>query len=65
MRSFSHVSWVPVCVAFFGALSDQSGPDAVMRGTKQFQNKVLVSGLEGPWEITWGLENMLWATERT
>lgn len=26
--------------------------------------RVLVSGLEGPWEVTWGPDNMLWVTER-
>ena len=52
-------------VAFFGAISAQDGPDSVTRGTKQFQKKVLVSGLEGPWELTWGPDNMLWVTERT
>src|SRR3954453_6011593 len=29
------------------------------------QGAYLVSGLEGPWEITWGPDNMLWVTERT
>src|SRR3954451_8554307 len=65
MRPFSRVGSVLVCVAFFGALSAQDSPDSVMRGTKQFQKKVLVSGLEWPWEITWGPDNMLWVTERT
>lgn len=26
--------------------------------------RVLVSGLEGPWEVTWGPDNRLWVTER-
>jgi PQQ-dependent dehydrogenase (s-GDH family) len=26
---------------------------------------VLVKGLQGPWEITWGPDNYLWVTERT
>ena len=26
---------------------------------------VLVSGLAGPWELTWGPDGMLWVTERT
>src|SRR3954452_11774850 len=65
MRPFSRVGSVLVCVAFFGAVSAQDSPDSVMRGTKQFHKKVLVSGLEGPWEITWGPVNMLWVTERS
>src|SRR5579862_6057145 len=43
----------------------QDGPESVMRGTKQFRRSVLVSGLAGPWEVTWGPDNMLWVTERT
>ncbi len=43
----------------------QNGPEAAVRGTKQFSERVLVSGLAGPWELTWGPDNMLWVTERT
>src|SRR5215467_8076706 len=56
---------VLACIAFFGVLSAQDSPDSVLRGTKQFHKKVLVSGLEGPWELAWGPDNMLWVTERT
>src|SRR5215467_11856445 len=56
---------VLACIAFFGVLSAQDSPDSVLRGTKQFHKKVIVSGLEGPWEVTWGPDNMLWVTERT
>jgi len=57
-----------VCLALavlIGVLRAQDGPETVTRGTKQFRKKVLVSGLAGPWEITWGPDNMLWVTERT
>jgi PQQ-dependent dehydrogenase (s-GDH family) len=40
-------------------------PESVVRGTKQFSEKVLISGLAGPWELTWGPDEMLWVTERT
>jgi PQQ-dependent dehydrogenase (s-GDH family) len=50
---------------FLGRVSAQDGPDSVVRGTKQFRKSVLISGLAGPWEITWGPDNMLWVTERT
>src|ERR1700733_3544802 len=50
---------------FCGLVFSQDGPDSVIRGTKQFQRRVLVSGLAGPWEVTWGPDNMLWVTERT
>jgi PQQ-dependent dehydrogenase (s-GDH family) len=52
-------------VAFFGVISAQDGPDSVTRGTKRFDQKVLVSGLAGPWELAWGPDNQLWVTERT
>ena len=53
------------CFAFVAAVSAQEGPDSVLRGTKQFEKKVVVSGLAGPWEVTWGPDSMLWVTERT
>lgn len=43
----------------------QDGPQSVLRGTKNFQKSVVVSGLAGPWEISWGPDDMLWTTERT
>lgn len=52
-------------VVFFGMVFAQDGPDSVVRGTKQFRKSVVVSGLAGPWELTWGPDNMLWVTERT
>lgn len=49
------------CISLLG----QNGPETVIRGTKQFTKKSLITGLEGPWEVTWGPDNMLWITERT
>src|SRR4051794_16409930 len=43
----------------------QDSPDSVRRGTKQFRKSVVTSGLEGPWELTWGPDKMLWVTERS
>ena len=43
----------------------QDLPSSVVTGAAQFDEKVLVSGLQGPWEITWGPDNFLWVTERT
>jgi PQQ-dependent dehydrogenase (s-GDH family) len=48
-----------------GSVTAQDGPESVLRGTKQFRRSVLVSGLAGPWELTWGPDAMLWVTERT
>src|SRR5262245_17850452 len=50
---------------FFGLVSAQDGPESVLRGTKRFTKRVLVSGLGNPFEVTWGPDNMLWVTERT
>lgn len=43
----------------------QDSPDSVLPTTKQFRKTVVTSGLAGPWEITWGPDNMIWTTERT
>lgn len=46
-------------------LSAQDGPETVIRGPKQFKKATVITGLAGPWEITWGPDNHLWVTERT
>lgn len=43
----------------------QGTPDSVMAGTVPFEMRVLTTGLEGPWELTWGPDQKLWVTERT
>lgn len=63
-----HPSFVIFLLALsmsLGVVTGQDGPDSVTRGTKQFQKRIIVSGLAGPWELTWGPDNMLWVTERT
>jgi PQQ-dependent dehydrogenase (s-GDH family) len=52
-------------VVLGGLVIAQDGPESVLRGTKQFRKTVLVSKIAGPWELTWGPDNMLWVTERT
>ncbi len=42
----------------------QDTPDAVVEGSQPFEMQVLVTGLKGPWEITWGPDDFLWVTER-
>ena len=54
-----------VSVTFIGPVHAQDGPETVIRGTKQFRKTVVVSGLAGPWEVTWGPDAKLWVTERT
>jgi PQQ-dependent dehydrogenase (s-GDH family) len=57
---------VLVCAVFYTmVLPAQDGPETVVRGTKQFRQSELVTGLAGPWELTWGSDNWLWVTERT
>jgi PQQ-dependent dehydrogenase (s-GDH family) len=54
-----------LAVASGGWLVAQNGPETALRGTKQFSKRVVVSGLGGPWEVTWGPDGKLWITERT
>ena len=51
-------------IVFVGVIA-QDGPETVVRGTKQFRQTEVVTGLAGPWEMTWGPDNMLWVTEQT
>ncbi len=43
----------------------QDTPASVVPGSTPFSQKVLATGFEGPWEITWGPDGFLWVTERT
>lgn len=43
----------------------QEGPDNVVAGTVSFEMQVLTTGLQAPWEVTWGPDDRLWVTERT
>lgn len=49
------------------ALAQEAGPPPTEGdglALETFSGHVLASGLEGPWEITWGPDDMLWVTER-
>jgi PQQ-dependent dehydrogenase (s-GDH family) len=48
-----------------GVAVAQNLPSSVVPGQQQFSEKVLAFGLDWPWEVTWGPDNMLWVTERT
>jgi PQQ-dependent dehydrogenase (s-GDH family) len=39
-------------------------PTLVTNPPEHFSMRVVASGLEGPWELTWGPDGQLWATER-
>jgi PQQ-dependent dehydrogenase (s-GDH family) len=56
---------LPIATLLTGLVFAQDSPDSVLRESKQFRKSVLVSGLAGPWELTWGPDNMLWVTERS
>lgn len=43
----------------------QLPPESVLRPNKRFDRRVVTNTLAGPWEITWGPDNMLWVTERS
>jgi PQQ-dependent dehydrogenase (s-GDH family) len=50
---------------FVFAATAQNGPETAIRGDKRFRKTTVTTGLAGPWEITWGPDNHIWATERT
>lgn len=60
-----HVAVVFALLAMAAPVLAQDTPAAVVAGTVPFEMKVLTTGLEGPWELTWGPDNYLWVTERT
>jgi streptogramin lyase len=54
-----------VCgLTVFVSLIAQDGPETVVADEAVRQSEV-VTGLAGPFEVTWGPDNMLWVTERT
>src|SRR5689334_3651951 len=42
----------------------QKHPVPVRTGAEKFSSRVLATGLDFPWEITWGPDGYLWVTER-
>jgi PQQ-dependent dehydrogenase (s-GDH family) len=52
-------------VAMLPAAASMQDPTLVTNPPERFAMRVLVSGLEGPWEVAWGPDQMLWITERT
>jgi PQQ-dependent dehydrogenase (s-GDH family) len=54
----STIAWTPL------ALAQKAPPAGGTIPIETFTGRVLVSGLQGPWEVTWGPDNMLWVTER-
>jgi PQQ-dependent dehydrogenase (s-GDH family) len=65
VHHFVRAAALSIAFLCVGLAVAQEGPESVLRGPKEFRRSVLVSGLSGPWELTWGPDNMLWVTERT
>ena len=63
MTRFAAAVLALLCLSSAGLAQDT--PASVVPGQQLFNQRVLVTGLEGPWEITWGPDNYLWVTERT
>ena len=53
------------CVAALSATAMMQDATIVTNPPEHFSTRVLVSGLEGPWEVAWGPDQQLWVTERT
>jgi PQQ-dependent dehydrogenase (s-GDH family) len=58
-------TWVVALMSLIGPVMAQDLPSSVVAGKQQFDEKVLTTGLQNPWEITWGPDNYLWVTERS
>lgn len=56
---------VSALVAVFSAAAATQDSTIVTNPPERFSTRVLISGLEGPWEVAWGPDQQLWVTERT
>jgi PQQ-dependent dehydrogenase (s-GDH family) len=56
---------VSALVAVFSAAGATQDSTIVTNPPERFSTRVLISGLEGPWEVAWGPDQQLWVTERT
>ena len=52
-------------VAAFVAATATQDSTIVTNPPERFSTRVLISGLEGPWDVAWGPDQQLWVTERT
>ena len=62
MRTLIGALGVVFALASAGAVMQD--PTIVTNPPERFAMRVVTSGLDGPWEITWGPDQQLWATER-
>ena len=63
MKSIASVTGAFVAIISVAAATQD--PTVVTSPPEKFSTRVLVSGLEGPWEVAWGPDQQLWVTERT
>jgi PQQ-dependent dehydrogenase (s-GDH family) len=53
-----------VTLAVVAVAAATQDPTIVTNAPERFTMRVVTSGLEGPWEVTWGPDQQLWVTER-
>ena len=53
-----------VAFVLVSAVTARQDPTIVVNPPEKFTMRVLATSLEGPWEITWGPDQQIWATER-
>ena len=63
-RSAPRCTLVILSIAWVGSASAQDASEAGIQTAPPFSGKVLATGLEWPWEVTWGPDDRLWVTER-
>src|SRR5678815_5830900 len=62
MRKLTFVFGAVLAAVSAGAAMQD--PTIVTNPPERFTMRVVTSGLEGPWEVTWGPDQQLWVTER-
>src|SRR5678816_685697 len=62
MRKLTFVFGAVLAAVSAGAAMQD--PTIVTNPPERFTMRVVTTGLEGPWEVTWGPDQQLWVTER-
>jgi PQQ-dependent dehydrogenase (s-GDH family) len=63
-RSFAPCIMVLWSTAWVGSALAEDASEAGIQTAPPFSGRVLATGLEWPWEVTWGPDDRLWVTER-
>ena len=65
-ESAGRAACLGICLAVASGLAlAQAGPESARIATKRFTMRVVDTGLQDPWEVTWGPDGRLWVTERS